>query len=144
MRPTRALATALILAVPLAGGGWPVVSPRPALAQAESREGIFLQNQILQLRQELESLRRSSGAAGLAAPVPRGGGGGGAAPSGELLSQLLERVGALEEELRRMRGRVDEAEFRNRQLLQSVEKLQGDVDFRLQQLEGGGSGGGGR
>ena len=140
MRPTRALAAALILAAPLMAGGWCVVSARPALAQAESREGIFLQNQILQLRQELEGLRRSGGGSGLAAPVPRGG--GGAAPSGELLSQLLERVGALEEELRRMRGRLDETEFRNRQLAQSVEKLQGDVDFRLQQLEGGGGGGG--
>jgi TolA-binding protein len=111
------------------------------MAQAESREGIFLQNQILQLRQELEGLRRSGGgASGLAAPVPRGG--GGATASGELLSQLLERVGALEEELRRTRGRLDESEFRNRQMSQSVEKLQGDVDFRLQQLEGGGDRGG--
>lgn len=135
MRQPRAIAAALLLAATLLGGGWPAVAVRPALAQAESREGIFLQNQILQLRQELESLRRSGGGQALAAPVPRGGG---AAPSGELLSQLLERVGALEEELRRMRGRLDETEFRNRQLAQSVEKLQGDVDFRLQQLEGGG------
>ncbi len=140
MRPPRALAAALILAAPSFGGGWPVAFVRPALAQAESREGIYLQNQILQLRQELEGLRRGgAGGSGLAAPVPRGG--GGAAPSGELLSQLLERVGALEEELRRTRGRLDESEFRNRQLSQSVEKLQGDVDFRLQQLEGGGGGG---
>jgi TolA-binding protein len=146
MRPPRALAAALILAAPTLSGGWSAVAVRPALAQAESREGIYLQNQILQLRQELEALRRSGGSgSGLAAPVPRGG----AAPSGEVLSQLLERVGSLEEELRRMRGRLDEAEFRNRQLSQSVEKLQGDMDFRLQQLEGGGGGrqrggGGGR
>ncbi len=137
MRPPRALAAALILAAPSFGGGWPVAFVRPALAQAESREGIYLQNQILQLRQELEGLRRGgAGGSGLAAPVPRGG----AAPSGELLSQLLERVGAMEEEVRRMRGRLDETEFRNRQLSQTLEKLQGDVDFRLQQLESGGGG----
>jgi TolA-binding protein len=140
MRRRRApLAAFLFLAAaPLVGGSalLPILT-RPALAQAESREGIFLQNQILQLRQELETLRRSGGGgSALPAPVPRGGGGG--APSGELLTQLLDRVGALEEEVRRMRGRLDEAEFRNRQLSQAVEKLQGDMDFRLQQLEGGG------
>jgi TolA-binding protein len=133
----RALAV-LILAAPLLGGA-PPVAVRPALAQAESREGIFLQNQILQLRQELDGLRRGGGGPALAVPVPRGG--GAAAPSGELLSQLLDRVGAMEEEVRRMRGRLDESEFRNRQLSQAVEKLQGDVDFRFQQLEGGGGGG---
>jgi TolA-binding protein len=140
----RALAAAvLILAAPLGGVlVAPAIAVRPALAQAESREGIFLQNQILQLRQELDALRRSGGGSALPAPMPRGGGGG-AAPSGELLTQLLDRVGALEEELRRMRGRLDETEFRSRQLAQSVEKLQGDVDFRFGQLEGQGSGGGG-
>ena len=139
MRHTRALAAiAFALAAPLPGGGWfAAVAVRPALAQAESREGIYLQNQILQLRQELEGLRRGGGGGGLAAPVARGG----AAPSGELLSQILERLGAVEDELRRTRGRLDESEFRNRQLSQSVEKLQGDVDFRFQQLEGGSGGG---
>lgn len=131
----RALA-ALILATPLLAG-CAVVASRPALAQAESREGIYLQNQILQLRQELETLRRSAGGSGLAAPVPRGG--GAAAPS-ELLNQLLDRVSGLEEEVRRMRGRLEETEYRNRQLSQTVEKLQGDMDFRFQQLEGGGAG----
>ncbi len=145
----RALAAVLILAAAPPWGGAPFLAVRPALAQAESREGIYLQNQILQLRQELEGLRRGGGgSSALAAPVPRGGA---AAPSGELLAQLLDRVGALEEEVRRMRGRLDETDFRNRQLSQAVEKLQGDVDFRFQQLEdrGGGrsrrgdSGGGG-
>jgi TolA-binding protein len=133
----RRAPAALIIAASLLGGAT-TVSVRPASAQAESREGIYLQNQILQLRQELEGLRRGGGGPALAAPVPRGGG---AAPSGELLNQLLERVGALEEEVRRMRGRLDETDFRNRQLSQAVEKLQGDVDFRFQQLEGGGGGG---
>ncbi len=127
----RALAT-LILAAPL-------LMPRPVLAQAESREGIYLQNQILQLRQELDQLRRggsSLGAPGYVPPPSRGG----AAPQGELVGQLLDRVSGLEEEVRRLRGRLEETEFQNRQLTQTVEKLQGDVDFRLQQLEGQGGG----
>ena len=76
------------------------VLPRPALAQAESREGIYLQNQILQLRQELETLRRSGGSALRGAQSRRGG--GGAAPvAANCSAQLLDRVGALEEEVRR-------------------------------------------
>lgn len=137
MRPRAPAFAALLLAAALGGGAPLLPAARPALAQAESREGIFLQNQILQLRQELENVRRSGGGgSALPAPVARGGAG---APSTELLSQLLDRVGGLEEEVRRMRGRLDESEFRNRQLSQSVEKLQGDVDYRFQQLEGGGS-----
>lgn len=111
-----------------------VFAASPGSAQIESREGIALQNQILGLRQEIEQLRRVGGSA---APAPQPSARGGSAPSGELVGQLLDRLNNLEEEVRRLRGRVDEAEFRSRQLAQSVEKLQGDVDFRLQQLEAG-------
>jgi TolA-binding protein len=118
----------LLLAVPLLGG-------TAARAQMDSREGIALQNQILQLRAELEQLRRGGSALGAAPAAPRG-----AAPQGELVGQLLERVGNLEEETRRLRGRVDQLENQNRQLTANVEKLQGDIDYRLQQLEGTGGG----
>lgn len=118
MMPTILLALALLFAAAPA-----------ARAQIESREGIALQNQILQLRSELDSIRRGAAAA---APVRPG------APSGgnELVGQLLERVNQLEEELRRIRGRVDELDNRNRVLAAEVEKLRGDMDYRLQQLEG--------
>ncbi|MFC4170356.1 hypothetical protein ACFOY6_23795, partial [Pseudoroseomonas aestuarii] len=92
----------------------------PAAAQMESREGIALQNQILQLRQELDMMRRSGGGGGYAAPVPMAppaGRGGVAGGSPELLSQMLERVGALEEEVRRLRGQVQESEYRVRTTL---------------------------
>jgi len=107
----------------------------PAAAQMDSREGIALQNQILQLRQEMEQLRSRGGAA--PAPVSRGSGGG-----GELVGQLLDRVNTLEEEVRRQRGRVDVLENQNRRLAEDLEKLRGDMEFRLGQ-GGGGSGGGG-
>lgn len=104
----------------------------PAAAQViESREGIALQNQLLELRRDLDALRRGGA---VAAPVaPRGGAG---APQ-ELLQQMLARLGELEEEVRRLRGRLEVAENTNRRLAEDVEKLRGDMDFRLQQLEGG-------
>jgi TolA-binding protein len=120
---------ALGVAVCLAAAALPFVG-RQATAQVDSREAIALQNQILQLRQELDLLRRS----GATAPAP-------ARQSGtpnELVGQLLSRVAAMEEEVRRLRGRIEELDFARRQQSQAFEKLQGDIDFRLQQLEGQG------
>lgn len=114
-----------------------IAAPGLALAQIESREGIALQNQLLQLRQELDALRRAgAGAASSALPAPQQA----AAPrptgaSGDLVQGLLERVQRMEEELRAARGAAEQAEFRERQLRERVQKLEGDLDFRLQQLE---------
>jgi TolA-binding protein len=112
-----------------------IAAPGLALAQIESREGIALQNQLLQLRQELDALRRA-GAATSALPAPQQA----AAPrpagaSGDLVQGLLERVQRMEEELRAARGAAEQSEFRERQLRERVQKLEGDLDFRLQQLE---------
>lgn len=113
----------------------PLLAATPAAAQMDSREGIALQNQILELRRDLDALRRG-GVSSAPAPVtpPRGG----SAASGDLVQQLLARVGELEEQVRRLRGQLDVAENANRRLSEDVEKLRGDMDFRLQQLEGGG------
>ena len=110
-------------------------APVAALAQAESREGIYLQNQLLELRQELEQLRASGG--GRAAPQPSPRGGPPVAGGGELVGPLLDRVNQLEEQVRRLRGQVDENDNRTRQIQQALEKLQGDTDYRFTQLEGG-------
>ncbi|WP_137123944.1 hypothetical protein [Roseomonas sp. HF4] len=116
----------------------PLLAPLPAAAQLDSREGIALQNQILELRRDLDLLRRGGAAPSPVPVAPRGAGGG--APQ-ETVQQLLGRVGELEEEVRRLRGRLEVAENTNRRLAEDVEKLRGDMDFRLQQLEGGGRGG---
>ena len=119
-------AMGLALALPMALG-----LAAPAAAQMDSREGIALQNQILQLRQEMEQLRSRGG---VAAPAPssRPSAGG-----GELVGQLLDRVSTLEEELRRQRGRVEVLENQNRRLAEDVEKLRGDMEYRLGQGGGG-------
>ncbi|WP_421991606.1 hypothetical protein [Roseococcus sp.] len=109
----------------------------PAVAQMDSREGIALQNQILQLRQEMEQMRRGGGGS-LPPPSPsRGGSGGGS----ELVGPLLDRVNTLQDETSRLRGRVDVLENQNRRLREDFEKYQGDMEFRLGQAGGGGGGG---
>ncbi|MCR0982221.1 tol-pal system YbgF family protein [Roseomonas populi] len=127
----------LMAGVVLAG----LVPAGRALAQAESREGIYLQNQILQLRQELEMVRRSGGGGGYPQPqLPPPGRGGAPAAGGEIVGQLLGRVGDLEEEVRRQRGRAEQAEYQNRTLQERIEKLQGDMEYRFNALEGRGGG----
>ncbi|TCH97809.1 hypothetical protein EJV46_11295 [Roseococcus sp. SYP-B2431] len=115
--------------------GLTLLAAQPAGAQMDSREGIALQNQILQLRQEMEQLRRGGGGS-LPPPAPsRGGSGGGS----ELMGSLLDRVNTLQDEVSRLRGRVDVLENQNRRLREEFEKYQGDMEFRLGQGGGGGA-----
>src|SRR3954467_3234033 len=82
----------------------------PAVAQVDSREGIALQNQIYQLRQQLKVLEDQTARGGgssyrqpnYAPPTSSGG--------NELVAQLLTRVDALEEQVRQLRGRIDETQ----------------------------------
>ena len=106
---------------------------RPALAQVESREGIALQNQIYQLRQELRSVQEQA---------PRGGGstirpapayappqqlGGG----NDLLAQLLTRVDALEDQVRQLRGRIDETQNQVQRQGDDLGKRIDDLAFQV-------------
>src|SRR5439155_1210177 len=74
----------------------------PARAQMDSREGIMLQNQILELRRDLNALQNQR-----SLPPPAVYGGRQSA-GGEIAPELLNRVLQLEEEVRRLRGQVDE------------------------------------
>jgi TolA-binding protein len=114
-----------------------LLAPLPAAAQMDSREGLALQNQILELRRDLDAVRRGGGGGFAPAPMPSPSRGGGGVPQ-EIAQQLLARVGELEEQVRQLRGQLDVAQNANRRLTEDVEKLRGDMDFRLQQLEGGG------
>jgi TolA-binding protein len=106
-------------------------SAAPALAQMETREGIALQNQILELHHELEELRAqgAGGGGGSYQPPPPSEGGGGV--SGDLAAQLLDRVSALEEAVRSLRGRVDEIDNARQRDHDALEKEIGDLQFKL-------------
>ncbi len=109
---------------------------RPAQAQMESREGIQLQNQILELRHELEQMRQQGGGGGGGAyqgggqayePPPVAAPG---APS-DINAQLLNRVSQLEDQVRQLRGRIDEVDNARQQSEQDLAKQIGDLQFRL-------------
>ncbi|MBE7212430.1 MAG: hypothetical protein INR65_15525 [Gluconacetobacter diazotrophicus] len=112
----------------------------PAVAQVQSREGITLQNQILELRHEVEQLQNGgNGGSSLGAPVapPVGGGGGGGGDASGLSAQLLDRVQTLEQQNRELRGEVDQLNNQVQQQNAALQKQLGDLSFQMQQGGGG-------
>jgi TolA-binding protein len=106
----------------------------PGHAQVESREGIALQNQMYQLRQDLKSLQDQMARGGggpnnrapvYAAPPPQQFGGN------ELLAQLLTRVDALEDQVRQLRGRIDETQNQLQRQNEDLGKRIGDLGFEI-------------
>ncbi len=113
----------------------------PALAQPDSREAIELQHQILELKRDLQQLRDQGPRAG---GSPSGGSFLGGRPppaessgSSEITGQLLSRVESLEEQMRRLRGRIDETANQVQRQGDELGKQIGDLGFRIQGLEGG-------
>jgi TolA-binding protein len=107
-------------------------SMAPVHAQIDSREGIALQNQIYQLRQELKAAEDQ---------MARGGGGSSRPPAyappqqlsggSDLLTQLLTRVDALEEQVRQLRGRIDETQNQLQRQNDDLGKRIDDLSFQL-------------
>ena len=95
----------------------------PAWAQMDSREGIMLQNQILELRRDMQSMQQR-GSSGPSYAAPSSGGGSG------LEAQLLDRVQTLEEQVRRLRGQLDEQSNTLRRSQESLAKQVDDMNFR--------------
>jgi TolA-binding protein len=103
----------------------------PAMAQVDSREGIALQNEIYQLRQQVQTLQDQ---------VSRGGGSSSRQPSyappaqsggSDLVAQLLTRVDALEEQVRQLRGRVDETQNQVKRQNDDLGKRIDDLAFQI-------------
>ncbi len=98
----------------------------PAWAQMDSREGIVLQNQILELRRDLQSLQAGRGS--YAPPLaPRDASRGG----NDLTPQLLDRVQSMEEQVRRLRGQMDEQANAARRQNDELSKQVADLNFRI-------------
>ncbi len=111
--------------------GLAVASVSPAHAQLDSRDAITLQNQILELRRDVQALR-DQGA--------RGGGGSsalyrGAPPpvsgTNEITAQLLDRVNQQDDQIRQLRGRLDEADNTRQRQFESLNKQIGDLAFKV-------------
>lgn len=121
------LTSALWLAPPLLGAA-------PVAAQVDSREGIALQNQILELKRDMQTLRDQVGRGASGSSSTLGGSrSSGSAPAGnDLTAALLDRVTRLEDQVRSLRGRIDEADNARQQQNAELSKRIDDLNFRLE------------
>ena len=109
-----------------------VVVAGPARGQMDSREGIILQNQILELRRDLQTLQAQRGGGYAPVPAPYRAPSGG----GDLAAQLLERVATLEDSVRQLRGQVEEQGNAMRRLQEDLSKQVSDLQFQLRSAAG--------
>lgn len=61
-------------------------------------------------------------------------------PGSGLGPEMVVRMSELERQISDLTGRVEELQFQNRQLADQLERALNDIEFRLGDLEGGGSG----
>ncbi|MFC3695070.1 tol-pal system protein YbgF [Chenggangzhangella methanolivorans] len=64
-------------------------------------------------------------------------------PAQSSMADIAVRLDRLENQIRQLNGRIEEMQFQTRKNDENLRKMQGDVDFRLQDLESGKGGGGG-
>jgi tol-pal system protein YbgF len=70
--------------------------------------------------------------------IARGGSSAEGASGGEVATaspQLQTQLDTIQEEIRSLRGKIEESQFHNRQNAEALEKLQKDVEYRLGALE---------
>lgn len=130
MKLMSRLGPAIAVVACLAATGMP-----SARAQIQSREGIALQNQILELRRDLQQMQSQQGRQGSNTyqPPPDNAQ---PAPFGDLNAQLLDRVTQLEDQVRTLRGRIDEVDNARQRQGDDLNKQIGDLGFRLNNAGG--------
>lgn len=129
----------------LVGGGAALGLVRPAAAQSYDFRSLI--ERVERLQRDVDVLQRQlatgQSAAGQRAPAPlTGPAPGGPPPASSYIAQTDQRLAALEQQARELTGKIEELGYNLRQMSQRLDKLVGDVDYRLSQLERGGSTGG--
>jgi TolA-binding protein len=123
----------LIAALPLLPGAAVLALPLPAMGQISSREGIALRDQILQLRHEVDALRAQvansggsflGGAQRQSAPPSSG--------TSDMVVQLLDRMNTVDDEVRNLRGQLDELQNGQGQKLADLDKKLDDLKFEVE------------
>jgi len=126
-----------------AAGGWLsatvlliLASPAPALAQSSDLQPLV--DRLDRLERDVKNLNLKIFRGQTPTGAPAGNQGGAAAGSEEtahVYARLDTRLSALEDDLRSTTGRVEDLTYQIKQLKQRLDKLVGDVDYRLSALE---------
>lgn len=136
------VATVLLLAGTLSAAAW--LLPTVAMAQQP------LSEQMERLRRDVSDLQKfvyrnpgesgtGQAATGQAATgqATAGSATGSGGLSSDLAARLQVKLQSLQDQMRSMTGRLEELEFNLRRSAESLDRLSGDLEFRLQRLEGG-------
>ncbi len=111
----------------------------PAAAQL-TRDELAMRNQIYELQQQVQTLQQQLSSQGGGTYLGRPGNSGSQSGGGnDVVPQLLARVQTLEEEMRTLRGRVDQAENEIQQQGADLGKRIDDLKFQLQNGQAGGA-----
>ncbi len=126
MRQNSLAIAAFIALFPFAGAAQPLV---------QSQEGIALENQILQLQNQVQQLQSSGGSAlgGNAQPLTPApdASGSGAAPSSNIVGNLLNQVSQLQAQIQQLNGRVDTLQNEVDTQNAATQKAIGDLNFKF-------------
>lgn len=114
-----------------------VVMPVPAAAQNSQMQELL--NRVERLQRELSTLQRQvyKGEAPPTSVAPAPAATAGAAADPRNAGRNSIRIMQLENELRRLTGRIEQIDFRTQQIQTRLTKLIADMDQRLTALEGG-------
>jgi len=115
---------ALLLGLSLSGNAWAQTETAAEAQRMDrlERDIMLLQRQLA--RGEARPFTSADGPAEVFSPAPSAG----SADTGVRIMQL-------EEEMRKLQGQLEESHFKNRQLEEKIERMQKDVEFRLNDLE---------
>lgn len=111
----------------------------PRLVAAQNYDARNLADRVERLQRDVDVLQRQLATGqrpptSLTGPAP-----GGPPPSQGYIAQTDQRLSQLEVQARELTGKIEELGYNLRQLSQRLDKLVGDVDYRLSQLERGGA-----
>lgn len=134
MRPDRRpLKYAFTCAAAVALVGVPLIAAGTAVAQSRDTDPRAVANRLDRIEREISDLQRQTYSDGGASGAPR------AIDSGASSADLQARVVELEEQVRTLNGRLEEANHRTETLRQNLDAFQEDVDLRFRDA-GEGSG----
>ena len=123
-------------------GAWLILgllaAAHPAPAQDAGIQPLL--DRLERLERDIKTLNLHLARGGAKRPVPAAAGAQPQAPGPSAIARLEVRLGAMEDELRAAYGNVEQLSYFLNQINQRLDKLVGDVDFRLSTLERRGGG----
>lgn len=132
-RDLRGIACSLLVGAVIVGASLPIAWP----AAAQDATAKALSDRLIRLERQISDLERYTYREGKA-PVPSSTGAGAATGSHPTAGQLADaelRLSRLEAQLRQLNGEIERMGHEVRTFGQRLDKLVGDVDFRLTEIE---------